>query len=171
MLGWQQANRQLPMQTEVPAVPSVPAEVHLPNGSRWEFEFVTVACKVAKPVGKTRGPASAGRRRGRGRTERISFAVPAVAESNRHLLSCSLMPWPLRPQLATWPLATWPFGSTRRVAHDSAEDPLGTLPRMFDRHHTEWYEGNTWRTPRNVRFGDACTFVLRGDPCGVCWEL
>ncbi len=29
-----------------------PTEVVLPDGSRWEFKFVKVACNIARPVGE-----------------------------------------------------------------------------------------------------------------------
>ena len=41
----------VPEKSKEPARPVGPVEVTLPDGTRWEFKFVKVACNVAKPVG------------------------------------------------------------------------------------------------------------------------
>jgi superfamily II DNA or RNA helicase/diadenosine tetraphosphate (Ap4A) HIT family hydrolase/HKD family nuclease/SOS-response transcriptional repressor LexA len=43
----------VPDKTVCPARPVGPTSVQLPNGSRWEFKFVKVACNVAAPEGET----------------------------------------------------------------------------------------------------------------------
>lgn len=42
----------LPEKSQHPGRPTGPTEVCLPDGSRWEFKFVKVACNVAWPVGE-----------------------------------------------------------------------------------------------------------------------
>ncbi|MFM7073700.1 MAG: DEAD/DEAH box helicase family protein [Planctomycetota bacterium] len=44
----------VPEQTQLPGRPVGPTQVFLPNGVRWEFKFVKVACNVAWPVGEKR---------------------------------------------------------------------------------------------------------------------
>lgn len=43
----------VPDKTVCPGRPVGPTSVQLPNGSRWEFKFVKVACNVAAPEGET----------------------------------------------------------------------------------------------------------------------
>ena len=43
----------VPDKTVCPGRPVGPTPVQLPNGSRWEFKFVKVACNVAAPEGET----------------------------------------------------------------------------------------------------------------------
>ena len=42
----------IPEKSKEPSRPVGPTQVQLPDGSRWEFKFVKVACNVAKPVGE-----------------------------------------------------------------------------------------------------------------------
>ncbi len=43
----------VPEKSKQPNRPVGPTNVQLPDGSRWEFKFVKVACNVAKPVGES----------------------------------------------------------------------------------------------------------------------
>ncbi|MBM4077413.1 MAG: type III restriction endonuclease subunit R, partial [Planctomycetes bacterium] len=43
----------VPDKTVCPGRPVGPTSVQLPDGSRWEFKFVKVACNVARPEGET----------------------------------------------------------------------------------------------------------------------
>jgi superfamily II DNA or RNA helicase/diadenosine tetraphosphate (Ap4A) HIT family hydrolase/phage repressor protein C with HTH and peptisase S24 domain len=44
----------LPSTAEAPERPIGPAEVVLPDGSKWEFKFVKVACNVGRPMGSNK---------------------------------------------------------------------------------------------------------------------